>query len=554
MNWSIRKDVGGFPIRWSDEYARQWLEAGYWRHETLADVARQQTQLGPEKILLIDADRAYTRGEVYYSALRLAQYFSQAGAQPGDVVAFQLPNWAESAIIALAARMLGLVINPIPPIYRETELLYMLAATGAKFLFIPGVFRKCDYPAMVAGVRDELPQLQHVVVVRGEGPWDAGSANWEAVLDTNPISTLPEIDPGNAFLVMFTSGTTGRAKGVIQTHYGFGYKARQMIEAWGVDEKDVIFMPSPVTHITGAIWAFDIPWISGAPAVLLDVWKVDDGIHAIRTHGCTISGGATPFLQQLLSATEDDRSALASLRTFFCGGTSVSPELIKQVSRAFPQCLFFRAYGSTEMMTVTLGISSKEQEQLGAETDGIVLPPIQVKLVDEEGNEITEEGVEGEILTLGPEQFVGYLDVEDNQSAFDDSGFFRMGDLGQWSNGNYLVITGRKKDIIIRSGENISPKEVEDILMQHPAIAEVAIVAMPSEVTGEKGCAFIRLNTGSQFEFSEMQTFLQQSGLAKQKFPEWLELVDDFPRVPSGKVRKDILRKNAETIAEQQPQ
>ncbi len=547
MPFEIRRDIGGFPLRWSEEYARQWREAGYWREETLADIARASVERNPDKVLLIENGRKLTRGEVYDAALRLAAYFQARGAQPGDVVAFQLPNWSESAIIALAARMMGLVINPIPPIYREAELAYMLGETGAKFLFIPEVFRKCDYPAMVATLRGQLPALQNVVVLRGDA---GGDTPWEAALDFAALTDLPKIDPANAFLVMFTSGTTGRAKGVLQTHCGFGYKARQMVDAWGVNESDVIFMPSPVTHITGAIWAFDIPWISGAPAVLLDVWKVQEGIDAIREHGCTISGGATPFLQQLLAATAGDRSALSTLRTFFCGGTSVSPELIKEVSREFPGCLFFRAYGSTEMMTVTLGITSREQARFGAETDGVVLPPIQVKLVDEEGREISEEGVEGEILAFGPEQFAGYLDTGDNAAAFDENDFFRMGDLGRWRHGNYLEITGRKKDIIIRSGENISPKEVEDVLMEHPAIADIAIVAMPSEATGEMGCAFVISTPGVDFDLAEMRRFLDKVGLAKQKYPEWLEIVEDFPRVPSGKVRKDELRRIAKDIAE----
>ena len=224
--------------------------------------------------------------------------------------------------------------------------------------------------------------------------------------------------------------------------------------------------------------------------------------------------------------------------------------MIKQVSREFPECLFFRAYGSTEMMTVTLGISGREQAVLGAETDGIVLPPITVKLVDDELNEITDEGIEGEILAFGPEQFSGYLNPEDNNGVYDEDGYFRMGDLGCWSHGNYLVITGRKKDIIIRSGENISPKEVEDVLMQHQAIADVAIVAMPSTVTGEMGCAFVTLNAGHEFDLKHMQIFLDKVGLAKQKYPEWLECVEELPRVPSGKVRKDALRNLAREIAE----
>lgn len=545
----MRRDISGFQVRWSEIQARQWIDAGYWRRETLADVAAEQMRRDPERTLLIEGETRISRADVYNAALRLAHYLRRQGARAGDVLAFQLPNWSESAIIALAARMLGLVITPIPPIYRDSELRYMLAETQAKFLFIPAGFRNCDYRAMAARLRADLPALQDVIVVRGDAE---GNTPWQQVLSLPPLAALPAVDPGAVFMVMFTSGTTGRAKGVMQTHYTFGYKARQMIDAWRVGEQDVIFMPSPVTHITGAIWAVDIPWLSGAPAVLLDVWNAQDGIDAIRRHGCTISGGATPFLQQLMAGSVDDRASLASLKTFFCGGTSVSPQLIEDVSSAFPHCLFFRAYGSTEMMTVTLGIDSREQASLGAHTDGIVRPPMHVRLVDERGAAITEAGVEGEILALGPEQFAGYLNIDDNTDAFDDDNFFRMGDLGCWNHGNYLVITGRKKDIIIRSGENISPKEVEDMLMAHPAIADIAIVAMPSAVTGETGCAFVMLRKGWEFDLVEMRRFLDATGLAKQKYPEWLEVVDDFPRVPSGKVRKDLLRERAKAIANTQ--
>jgi acyl-CoA synthetase (AMP-forming)/AMP-acid ligase II len=551
MDWALREDISGFRVRWSEDCAQQWLQDGYWRRETLPGIALEQTMHAPDATLLIEGDTRWSRRDIYGAALRLAGYLRRQGALTGDVVAFQLPNWSESAVIALAARMLGLVINPIPPIYREAELSYMLGETRAKFLFVPALFRRFDYPAMVESIRERLPTLQQVIVVRGPEPVGEHTP-WSRALEAEPLNALPEVDPAAVFMVMFTSGTTGRAKGVLQTHYAFGYKARQMIQAWNVGEDDVIFMPSPVTHITGAIWAFDIPWLSGAPAVLLDVWDVEDGIEAIRKYGCSVSGGATPFLQQLLAATEDRREAMASLKTFFCGGTSVSPELIKQVSREFPHCLFFRAYGSTEMMTVTLGISSRDEADLGAETDGVVKPPIQVRLLDDDGNEINGEGVEGEIVASGPEQFAGYLDAADNDGAFDEQGFFRMGDLGCWSHGNYLVITGRKKDIIIRSGENISPKEVEDVLMTHPAIAEVAIVAMPSAQTGEMGCAFVALNDGQSFDMHAMRAHLDAAGLAKQKYPEWLELVDDFPRVPSGKVRKDLLREKAKDIAQAQ--
>jgi acyl-CoA synthetase (AMP-forming)/AMP-acid ligase II len=251
----------------------------------------------------------------------------------------------------------------------------------------------------------------------------------------------------------------------------------------------------------------------------------------------------------MLDVAESTPERLASLKLFFCGGTTVSPELIMRANRVVPGALFFRAYGSTEMITATWGIRDRADAKYGAETDGRVDYPVEMRIVDAVSDEPVTEGEEGEILMRGPGLFAGYIDQADNEGSFLPDGFFRMGDLGRQVFGNWLVITGRKKDIIIRSGENISPKEVEDVLFGHPAIAEVAIVAMPSPVTGEKGCAFVIPRAGESIDLPEIQRFLTEAGLAKQKFPEHLVIVDDLPRVPSGKVRKDVLRDRAKLLA-----
>jgi acyl-CoA synthetase (AMP-forming)/AMP-acid ligase II len=542
----MRTDPSGFAIRWSEALASHYLSADYWQPATLVDTARAAVLEEPDRALLIEGKLRLTRQQAWDQALKLCAFFRARGLALGNVISLQLPNWTETAIIALAARMFGLIINPIPPIYRDSELGYILANCRAKIIFVPEIFRKHDHTAMIEGLRGELPELRDIVTVRGPGAltWDQAIAG-----PALPETELPTVDPAAVMMVMYTSGTTGRPKGVLHTHYSFGNRVRAMGEAWDIGRDDVVFMPSPVTHITGAFWCFDMPWVRGCSSVLIDVWSADDGIRCIAVNKCTVSGGATPFLQQLLDVAASQPDMLASLRLFFCGGTTVSPDLIRQASAAFPGCLFFRAYGSTEMTCVTLGIQDRSQVDLGAETDGLVLPPTEVKLLDDDDQPVTE-GEEGEILARGPGLFAGYLDTADNEANFDDDGFFRMGDLGRQVHGNCLVITGRKKDIIIRSGENISPKEVEDILALHPAVSEAAIVAMPSPATGEKGCAFIIPHAGKSIDLAEIKHYLDGTGLARQKFPEHLVLVDDLPRVPSGKVQKDVLRKRAREIAE----
>lgn len=551
MGWSLRTDPSGFAIRWSDEVAAEYRAAGHWRDTTLVDAARAALREDPDRLLLIEGARRVSRAEVWDQALRLVGFFKSRGLKPGDVISFQLPNWVETAVIALAARMAGLVVNPIPPIYREAEVGYILKDCGSKLIFTPHLFRKHDHLAMLNGLRGELPALADVVVVRGEA---AGALSFADALAGAPApeTELPKVDPAAVMMVMYTSGTTGRPKGVLHTHHTFDYRVRGMGEAWNIGPEDVVFMPSPVTHITGAFWAFDMPWVRGSASVLVDVWAPDEAIGLIERNGCTVSGGATPFLQQLLDLGKARPEALASLRLFFCGGTTVSPDLVRAASEAFPNCLFFRAYGSTEHTTATSGIRSRAQAQMGAETDGEIVAPTEIRIVDPVSGAPVAEGEEGEIVGRGPELFVGYLHPEDNDPSFDAEGFFKSGDLGRRVHGDYLVITGRKKDIIIRSGENISPKEVEDVLFNHPAVAETAIVAMPSPVTGEAGCAFVIARPGATIDLAEMRRYLTAAGLAKQKFPERLVVVDDLPRVPSGKVRKDELRRMARELAEKE--
>jgi acyl-CoA synthetase (AMP-forming)/AMP-acid ligase II len=548
MSWTLRKDPGGFATRWSDDAAARYRAAGWWRDETLDDVARRAFREAPDRPLLIEGDRRVTRADVWDAAGRLAAFLRSRGLEPGDVVSFQLPNWIESAVIALAARRCGLVLSPIPPNYRESELRFILQDCGAKVLFVPQRFRNHDHQRMLEGLRPELPSVRDIVVVRGDG----GDADWQRALSLPPVrdDELPAIDPTAAMVVMYTSGTTGRPKGVLHNHHTFDYRVRSMVDAWSIGPSDVVFMPSPVTHITGAYWAFDIPWVSGAPSVLMDVWSPDEAIRCIERNRCTVTGGATPFLRQLLDVAAERPAAMASLRIFFCGGTTVSADLIREATTRYPSCMCFRAYGSTEMPTTTLGIRDPADAKLGAETDGEVVPPTEVRIVDPSSDVDVADGEEGEILVRGPEQLVGYLHPEDNDGAFDDDGWFRQGDLGRRVHGRWLVITGRKKDIIIRSGENISPKEVEDVLAAHAAVADVAIVAMPSRTTGEKGCAFIVVRPGQAIDLPTIRAFLERAGLARQKFPEHLVVVDELPRVPSGKISKDVLRERAKSIAE----
>jgi len=536
----MHKDISGWATRLTQLDAARHTEAGAWRNVTLADCARHQAQRAPERVAVVEGARSGTFGEVLAKAQRLAAAFAALGLRPGDVVSLQLPNWAETMVVNLAACMTGLVVNPIVPIYRESEVGYILKDARARLFLVPQVFRGFDYPAMAQRLRIQLPDLRHVVIVRGQAE---GCLSYEELLTRGdaPGLLVPGPDPNAVKLVLYTSGTTGTPKGVLHSHNTIMSEVDAVIRYWGIHERDVVLMPSPVTHITGYLYALEIAFAAGVKVVLMERWNATEAVELIGRHGVTFSVGATPFLKELVAEVEAHGAQLPSLRRFMTGGAPVPPEVIRRASRVLPDCLTFRVYGSTEAPTVTLGIRDPSEAELGAVTDGRIVNH-EVRIVDPASGVALDEGLEGEICTRGPEVMLGYADPRHNDEAFDKDGYFHTGDLGYYSNGEFLTVSGRKKDLIIRGGENLSPKEIEDALHRHPAIQEVACVAMPHERLGETVCAFVIPRPGCTVDVSMVAAFLEQSGLARQKFPERVELVDDLPRTASGKVQKNLLR------------
>jgi acyl-CoA synthetase (AMP-forming)/AMP-acid ligase II len=535
----LQQDVSGWATRLSETDRARYRQSGAWRNVTLADCARRQAREGPRRIAVVEGERSVSFGALLEQAHRLASAFRALGLRRGDVISFQLPNWIEAMVINTAACIGGLVVNPIVPIYREAEVRYILRDARTRLFFVPQNFRGFDYPAMAARLRSELPHLQQVAVVRGEAP---GFLNYESLLAPNTQHHAAEetIDADAVKLLLYTSGTTGNPKGVLHSHNTIMAEIDAVIGFWGITSNDIVLMPSPVTHITGYLYALEIAFAAGVKVVLMERWNASAAVDLIEAHGVTFSVGATPFLKELTAEAERRGSALPSLRLFMSGGAPVPPEVIYRANRTFKNCMAFRVYGSSEAPTVTLGIRSRAEADLGANTDGRIANH-EVRLCDPVTGMPVVSG-EGEICTRGPEMMLGYTCAEHTLEAFDAQGYFRTGDLGYYVDGDCICVSGRKKDLIIRGGENISPKEIEDVLHTCPAIKEAAVVAMPHARLGEGVCAFVIAHAGHTADVESIARFLEQAGLARQKFPEHVELVDDLPRTASGKVQKNVLR------------
>ena len=517
------------PARAEAAYAR-----GLWVRRTLADALRDAAERTPGREVLVDGRHRLDCATLQQQASSVAQSMS-ARMPVGSVVSFMLPNWHEAAVVYLAATLAGMVVNPVLPSLRDRELAFILDDAGTRMIVVPEQFRGHDYAAMVDRVTATMPAPPEVVVVRGhrDGPTSLAAL----LADSAGNQPLPELDPDAVRMVLYTSGTTGRPKGVLHSHNSIHALICQLRDNWQIDSGDRFLVPSPIAHIGGSIYAFECPLLLGTTAVLMDRWDADDGVRLMTAEHCTHMAGATPFLDQLLTAATAAGTRLPDLKVFICGGASVSPDLIRRATAYFERAQVTRVYGSTEVPVTTVGSLRPGDADHGADTDG--RPGIaEIRLVDH----AAAQADSGEICARGPQMLVGYLRSDDEVAAFTADGFFRTGDLARWIDDEYLVVTGRAKDIIIRNGENISPKEIEDVLATHPGIAELAIVGLPDSRTGERACAVIVAGSAPVPTPTELREMLTSNGIATFKTPEQVIVWDSLPKNDAGKVLKHRIR------------
>ena len=523
----------------NDVLARRRSAAGsFWPNRTLLDHLARAVAAAPDKVAVV-ATRSET-GAVRRISYRDLDHMSGAvagalaarGVGHGDVVSFQLPNWWEFTVLHLACLKLGAVSNPLMVIFRERELTFMLGLARSKVLVVPASFRGFDYPAMVAGIRSDLPDLAHVFVAGG-----TGEDTFDQLLDGAPQPPAA-LSPDDVIQLLYTSGTTGEPKGVMHTSNTMLSNLGPFAERLGLSADAVIHMPSPMAHQLGFMYGLVLPVMLGATAVLQDIFVAEEMARQIISERATFTMGATPFLNDLTEHVAASGIGTPSLRIFVSAGAPIPRALVTK-ARATLGAAIVSAWGMSENGAVTT-TRPEDPEEKTTMTDGVALPGMEVRVLDASGA-VAPAGEEGQLQVRGCSNFIGYLRRPELDPK-DADGWFDTGDLARMDEAGYIRITGRSKDIIIRGGENIPVVEVEGLLFKHPAVAAVAIVGYPDERLGERACAFVVPRDGQSFSFEAMAAYLAEQRMAKQYIPERLEIVSELPRTPSGKIQKFRLR------------
>ena len=521
----------------------RFMEEGYWVDTTSNDALEQRARETPDKLAIVDGRVRLRFGEYYRRAERLAAHFVGLGLGADDVVAIQLPNWSEFAVAVNAAMLAGVPFCQFHSDFRSREVEFILSFTEASALIVPSHFRRFDYLAMLADLRPRLPQLRNIMVVGEEVP--PGYFDVRGFLDA---AGEPEIKPrqlrrrrpsaNDLSRTAFTSGTTGDPKAVLHLHNTTNCAARFVNEGLRIDEDSVLLAFLPVGLNWGLLNVLQAVF-AGCTIVLQEVFDAERALALIERERVTHFCCAPAHLVSLLSVSDLGRYDLSSLQVMTTGGASCPIEVIREVRARLPGHLL-ELYGMLECGFQSHTTLDDDPE----EVCGLVGRPLRqmgIRVVDDDGRDCPS-GTAGEILTCGPSVTVGYYNNPDaNARSFSPDGWFATGDIGILDAKGYLKIVDRKKELIIRGGANIYPREIEEVLYQHPKVLEAAAVGVPDPRLGERVCACIVPRPGESLTFEELIAFLRNK-IATYKLPEFLRLLEALPRTPTGKVQKGPLR------------
>ncbi|HAG7288186.1 TPA: medium-chain fatty-acid--CoA ligase [Escherichia coli] len=530
-------------LTFNEQRRAAYRQQGLWGDASLADYWQQTARAMPDKIAVVDNHGAsYTYSALDHAASCLANWMLAKGIESGDRIAFQLPGWCEFTVIYLACLKIGAVSVPLLPSWREAELVWVLNKCQAKMFFAPTLFKQTRPVDLILPLQNQLPQLQQIVGVDKLAPATSALSLSQIIADNTPLTTAITVHGDELAAVLFTSGTEGLPKGVMLTHNNILASERAYCARLNLTWQDVFMMPAPLGHATGFLHGVTAPFLIGARSVLLDIFTPDACLALLEQQRCTCMLGATPFVYDLLNVLEKQPADLSALRFFLCGGTTIPKKVARECQQLGIKLL--SVYGSTESSPHAV-VNLDDPLSRFMHTDGYAAAGVEIKVVDD-ARKTLPPGCEGEEASRGPNVFMGYFDEPElTARALDEEGWYYSGDLCRMDEAGYIKITGRKKDIIVRGGENISSREVEDILLQHPKIHDACVVAMPDERLGERSCAYVVLKAPyHSLSLEEVVAFFSRKRVAKYKYPEHIVVIEKLPRTASGKIQKFLLRKD----------
>lgn len=519
---------------------RTYTELGYWDGTTLLSRLAATWLTAPESTAVVDrlGARTATYGELDHDSAKLAEQLRELGVTPGSVVSVQLPNVYEAVVAFAAIQRVGAVINPLLPNYRLKELSHVFSVARTRVLISPTVYRNFDHVPLAAGAAErsgigvaqlalDLDSGEYSLVRHGERT--PSELPGERARDADDVSEM-----------IFTSGTEAQPKGIVHSENTANASVRAFVEHLQLrPEQTAVWTPSPVGHSTGLNFGVRLALYLGVPVVLQDRWDGAQAADLLSQHPCTVTLAATTFLKDLVDVCAARGLQLPSLSRFACGGAAVPAPLVEAAGQVGIDVL--RLYGSTEALVVSChrpGTPLSER----SESDGVALPRVELEVRGEDDVPV-EPGQPGELLVRGPNTALGYFaDPERHAATFLSEGWVRTGDLVQIDPQGHLAVVGRKKEIIIRGGMNIAPREIEELLLTFAEIHAAVVVGVPDDRLGERCIACVVLNEGHQLGFEDMVARLRATGLASYKLPEGLQTFGELPVTPSGKVQKHVLR------------
>lgn len=521
--------------------------AGFWNDEVLRDWLARHAATCAEHVALRLGEAVWTYAQVAAETARLANALTALGISKGDVVAVQLPNTPQFIFSYLAIASIGAVMQTVHMPYRAADIEVLLAHSGAVAAICLDEAKDYAAAQIFLGLKEKLPQLQHVIVAHGKAP--AGAHSLTAIAAAAP-TVMPDVVLGgsDAFLLLYTSGTTSSPKGVPHAYQDFLSNARLSAEALPVTSDDVLLSAAPFTHLYG-LFTVNMALAAGATIALLPAFSPPALAEAIRVMRPTIGFTAPAHIAACMNAGLFNGLDLSCFKYVQISGSAVPPALAREFEPLLGGGKVMQLWGMTELQA---GAYTRltDSEAVRMETTGAASPGTELRIVDGLGQAVAA-GEEGELHMRGPSLFGGYLNNhEATREAFTPDGWFKTGDLATCDADGNLRLTGRVKDIINRGGVKFNPLEIEALLLQHPSIAEAAVAPVPDAVLGEKACAFVVLKPGTALDLDAVREFLAECGVTKLKWPEQLELVAAMPVTPTRKVIKGQLV--AALLAQQQ--